>query len=277
MTMNFNRMPKFLFPAHFRAFWSFVLLFLLLGAADGGCRRKGGRDAVQPAGEPRSADFLLTQLHRNEMGDIRTFSARADIFAEGNGESVNANANILWIRDSVLWLNVRKFGIEALRALVTRDSVFVLDRLNDTYSAQGLDALQRDYGLPGGFALLEHLVLGTAWLPPDAQWQAGVEDGLHRLAGANGRFTADYRVEEAGWRLRHVSFLEKKDARALNLDFEHFKKLAGAPAGFPYLRRITAYSPEGGAMRLEIELSDVQINIPKAYRFEIPGHYQKVD
>lgn len=275
--MNFDHMPKLLFFSPLTMFWALSLPLFLLGAADGGCRRQSPSEVVRPAGEPRSAVFLLEKLHRNEMAGVNTFSARADIFASGNGESVNANANILWIRDSVLWLNVRKFGIEAIRALVTRDSVFVLDRLNDTYTAQGLDALQRAYGLPGGFGLLEHLVLGTAWLPSDASWQAGVQDGLHRLAGANGRFTADYRVEESGWRLRHVSFLEKMDARSLNLDFERFKKLDGAPAGFPYLRRIAAYSPEGGALQLELEFSDVQINVPKAYRFEIPAHYEKVD
>lgn len=270
--MKFNRMPKYLFSPLGLLF----MLLLHLSAADSGCHRKGGKDTIQPATEARSADFLQLQLRKNDASDIRYFSAKATVFASGDMDQVSANANIIWIKDSVLWLNVKKFGIEAIRALVTRDSVFILDRLNDTYSAQGLESLERTYGLPGGFDLLQHLILGTAWLPEDAEWKTGLQEGMHQLTGANSRLTADYRLEENSWRLRHASFLEKRDSRALNLDFEQFKKLTGTPAGFPYLRHIEAYSPESGSLQLEIELSDVEINVPKSYRFEIPSHYQRL-
>ena len=84
------------------------------------------------------------------------------------------------------------------------------------------------------------------------------------------------RIEENGWRLRHASYLEKREPRSLHLDFEQFKKLSGTPSGFPYFRRIAAYSPESGSLQLEIELSDVEINVPKPFRFEIPAHYQRL-
>lgn len=252
------------------------LLLCSIAASDSGCHRKGHHDSIQPATEARSSDFLLTQLRKKETPEVRYFSAKATIFASGDIDAVSANANIIWIKDSVLWLNVRKFGIEAIRALATRDSVFILDRINNTYTAEGLESLERTYGLPGGFELLQHLLMGTAWLPTDAEWKAGLDEGLHQLSGANNRLTADYRIEENGWRLRHASYLEKRDSRALSLDFEQFKKLAGTPAGFPYLRHISAFSPESGSLQLEIELSDVEINVPKSYRFEIPSHYQRL-
>ncbi|MBL7803690.1 MAG: DUF4292 domain-containing protein [Saprospiraceae bacterium] len=261
-------------PLHYPAL---LLLCLLLGsAADNGCRRHRSDD-VKPATENRPSDYLLAQLQKNTRSEVRYFSAQAKIFATGDVDPISANANIIWIKDSVLWLNVRKFGIEAVRALVTRDSVFILDRLNDTYTAQGLESLQRNYGLPGGFDLLGNLLMGSAWVPADAgQWQSGLDDGLHRLSGSNNRLTANYHLEENGWRLRHAAFLDKRDARALSLDFEQFKKLSGTPAAFPYFRRIAAYSPESGMLQLEIELSDVQINVPKPFRFEIPAHYQRL-
>ncbi len=251
-------------------------VLFLFSAADSGCRGKSG-DHIRPATEKRSSEYVITQLRKNTPGNVRYFSAHAKIFASGDLDPINANANIIWVKDSVLWLNVKKFGIEAVRALVTRDSVFVLDRLNDTYTAQGLESLERTYGLPGGFELIGHLLLGSTWLPDDAdEWQSGIQDGLHRLTGANSRLTADYRIEENGWRLRHASYLERRESRTLHLDFEQFKKLAGTPSGFPYFRRIAAYSPESGSLQLEIELSDVEINVPKPFRFEIPAHYQRL-
>lgn len=259
-------------------FCLFILLFTGLSARDSGCRSKSRGDNIRPATTARSADFLQKQLKKTAFDEINTFSAKAKIFASGEGDAVAANANLIWLRDSALWLNVRKFGLEAVRALVTRDSVFVIDRLNHTYTARGLESLERDYGLPGGFDLIGHLLMGTAWMPPGAEvWQSGIDGGLHRLTGSNNRFSADYRIEEGEWQLRRASYLEKLEHRTLALDFEQFKKPAGAPARFPYFRRIAAYSPETGSLQLEIELSDVEINVPKSYRFEIPGHYERVD
>jgi hypothetical protein len=58
--------------------------------------------------------------------------------------------------------------------------------------------------------------------------------------------------------------------------FGNYKKteLAG---WFPYLRTLEASSPETGEMRLSIELNEVEFNVPKSIRFEIPAHYEKVD
>ena len=253
-----------------------ISALFFVSATDSGCRRNSG-DTFRPATESRSSEYVLGQIRKNTPGNVRYFSAHAKIFASGDLDPVTANANIIWVKDSVLWLNVKKFGIEAVRALVTRDSVFVLDRLNDTYTARGLESLERNYGLPGGFELPGCLLMGSTWLPDDAtNWQSGIQDGLHRLTGANSRLSADDRIEENGWRLRHASYLEKREPRSLHLDFEQFKKLSGTPSGFPYFRRIAAYSPESGSLQLEIELSDVEINVPKPFRFEIPAHYQRL-
>lgn len=250
--------------------------FLCLSAKETGCRRKGAEGPAQPATETRSADFLVQKLKGRDVSDIRTLSARAEIFAEGEGQSVAANANIIWIRDSVLWVNVKKLGIEAARALITKDSVYLINRLDKTYSVRGLESLQRQYNLPEGFPLLQHAVLASAWFFPDISLQSDIKEDLHRLSGSNGRSGAEYRVEEGSFVLRSESFVQQRDTRVVTLGFNQYKKLPGAGV-FPYLRSIEAYSPETGALRLELELSDVEVNIPKNYRFEIPAHYERIE
>ena len=41
---------------------------------------------------------------------------------EQDGSTVSATANLIWLRDSVVWINVKKFGIEGARALLTPDA-----------------------------------------------------------------------------------------------------------------------------------------------------------
>lgn len=254
---------------------NYALLFLItISAQQSSCRRHMPSETLVAATQPQSAAFLINQLDQQRSYKIQTLSARATIYAENEGMAVEAYANLIWIRDSVLWLNVKKLGIEAARALITRDSVFIINRLEKTYSAQSIDALQREYSLPEGFDLLQQLIVGSAWRPSELELQADIKDSLHRLSGSNAQFTADYRLEEGSYVLRREMFLQKRDARLLHVEFGRFDKLAGAGI-FPYLRRIEVFSPESGTLRLELQLSDVKINEPKSYRFEIPSHYKR--
>jgi len=259
-----------------RRFVYIFLLLVFLSAKDTGCGRSIPAKPARPATETRSADFLVHKLSSRDMSGIQSLSAKARIYAEGEGQSINANANIIWIRDSVLWVNVKKLGIEAARALVTRDSVYLINRLDKTYSVKGLESLKRQYSLPDGFPLLQQAVLASAWFFPDIQLKSDVRDDLHRLSGANEGHGVEYRLEEGSYALRAETFVQPRDARTVTLGFGGYKRLPGVGM-FPYLRSIEAYSPETGALKLELELSDVDIDAPGNYRFEIPEHYEKIE
>jgi len=254
----------------------FVAALALLSAKETGCRKSPSFGETRPATETRSTTFLKKKLRNHEHSNLNFVNAQAKVFMEGNGQSIGATANIIWIRDSVMWLNIKKFGLEAARALVTRDSVFVLNRLEKSYSVRGLESLQRQYSLPAGFDLVQSLLLATPWFFPDISLESDIKDGLHRLYGSNGRFSTDYRMEEEAFWLRQEIFLQPRDTRAMSVQFENYKKteLAG---WFPYLRTVEASSPESGDLRLSIELNEVEFNVPKSFRFEIPKHYKLVE
>lgn len=258
-------------------FAGYACLFLLgLSAQQTSCKRKTASEAIAPATAARPASFLLQQLSRNRADNVQSFTARANIYAENEGMAVEAVANLVWIRDSLLWLNVKKLGIEAARALITRDSVFIINRLDKTYQQTSIASLQHQYNLPEGFLLLEHLLLGTAWIPQGIELQADIQDSLHRLSGGNALLTVDYRLEEGNFALRRELFLQKRDARLLSAQFSQFGRLSGMGA-FPYLRQIEWYSPESGAARLDIQFSEISLNKTTPFRFDIPSHYQRVE
>jgi hypothetical protein len=254
----------------------FTLIFLS-SAQESGCKRKGGGiTAAKPASSVRSPEYLQKQMRRRNMGDVRNMTARADIFAEGNGDNITANAQIIWVRDSVLFVNVKKFGLEAIRAMIRPDSAFILNRLDKTYIAEDLESLQRRFSLPEGFPLLQEVLLASAYFLPDLKLKSDIREDLHRLSGANGQYSSEYRIEEGSYFLRYETFIRQKDASLISLSFDSYKKTEEAGA-FPYLRRIEAFSPETGAMRLQIKFDHVAFNVQPKFRFEIPDHYKRVE
>jgi hypothetical protein len=250
-----------------------VLLTATAASSDGCSGKTGTKGVFRPATKTRPANDLTSKLIAGEHTDVYALAAKAKIYTESNAGTISATANMIWLRDSVLWINVRKFGVEAVRALITPDSMFIIYRLEQQYTAKSLAALEKQYSLPEGFPLLQHLLLASAWISPEVQFQADIRDSLHRLSGANHRYALDYRVEEGTFLLRKALFFQPQEARSLALDFERYGKLSGI-GQFPYLRRIEAYSPEDGQMRLDIEFTEIEINVPRPYRFEIPEHYR---
>lgn len=254
----------------------FAAFFLLFAAQETGCRKRTLLEGPNAATETRSPSYLKKKLRSHDRSNVTSAQAQAKIFMEGDGQSLGATANIIWVRDSAMWLNIKKLGFEVARALVTPDSVFVINRLEKTYSVKALESLQRQYSLPAGFELVQSLLLASPWFFPDMELETDVKDGYHRLAGSNGRFAADYRIEESAFWLRQEIFLQPREARTVSAKFDNYKKTALA-GWFPYLRTVEAFSPETGNLRLSIELNDVEFNVPKRFRFEIPKHYERMD
>ena len=96
-------------------------------------------------------------------------TANMSIQAEGNGQSFNDLNGQLRIRhDSLVWLNVTAtMGVEVLRAKVSNDSVWLINRLEKTYLAEPLDTLSTQLGMPLSLPLLQTLLLdNNQGIPP---------------------------------------------------------------------------------------------------------------
>ncbi len=251
----------------------FVSLAFFLSACGAG---RPGDSPGRVATEPRTAQFLIKKLQARNMETVRRMSAQTRIYVEGDGQSMSANGNIVWVRDSAIWLNVKKFGLEAARVLVTPDSVFVINRLRKTWYGRSIESLQAEYQLPGGFDLLQDFMLGRAWIDKGMEVQSDIEDGFHRLTGSNGAVAADYRIEEGSFLLKSESFLQPRTARNVRFSFDNYQKTK--PAGlYPLLRSIQAFSPETSDVQFELEFLHVEFNTPAPFRFEIPAAYQRAE
>lgn len=253
------------------------LLFVTLAIIFSACGTGRMDDAAgKVATEPRTAQFLVKKLQGRNLDAVKRMSAQTRIYVEGDGQSMSANGNIVWVRDSAIWLNVKKFGLEAARVLVTPDSVFMINRLQKTWNSRSLESLQSEYQLPGGFDLLQDFLLGRAWMDKEMELKSDIDEGLHRLAGSNGVVAADYRIEEGSFLLKSESFLQPRTARNVRFSFENYQKTKYAGL-YPLIRTIQAFSPETKDVQFELEFLNVDFNSPAPYRFEIPATYQRTE
>ena len=126
-----------------------ALLGLVLVASSCASRKK----TVAPT-QPQAFEWLTSNL---------------DIQAEGNGMTFDDLSGQLRIRkDSIVWLSVTAtMGMEVLRAKVSNDSVWIVNRLEKTYLAEPLDTVSAQLGMPLSLPLVQTLLLdNNEGLPP---------------------------------------------------------------------------------------------------------------
>src|SRR5688500_13267735 len=150
-------------------FGAFVLLILLLSS----CRSTRPIQTAISKKDTSAASVLKNdsiqfiqntwqQITANHL-NFQTFSAKVNIdYSGSDGKKYDVNANLRMYKDSAIWISANAvLGIEAIRVLVTRDSVKFLDKLNKTYTARSVDYLQEVTALPLNLAILQDLLIGN--------------------------------------------------------------------------------------------------------------------
>ncbi len=92
-----------------------------------------------------------------------TFAAKIEIdYEDAEGKKNNVNAHIRMYKDSVIWISVTGLlGIEGLRALITKDSVRLLDKQNKIYIGRSVTYLRDVAALPLDLSSLQDLLMGN--------------------------------------------------------------------------------------------------------------------
>lgn len=129
--------------------FTIVFLVLLLAATSCASRKK----TVKPT-PPQTFEWLTSNL---------------DIQAEGNGMAFDDLSGQLRMRnDSLVWLSVTAtMGVEVLRAKVSNDSIWMVNRLEKTYLAEPLDSVAVQIGIPISLPWIQTLLLdNNEGLPP---------------------------------------------------------------------------------------------------------------
>jgi hypothetical protein len=249
-----------------------LLLFLiLLTASSCGIFRKTAAEGALPE---RNAKFLLKKMAQQQV-NADWFSSRAKISYEDDEFAVSASANIRMRKDSVIWANLKKLNIEAGRALIRPDSFFVIDRINRQVARQPVSEIANMLQLPASFELLQTILLGNPFFFT-TDLQVGIEGPNYSLSGEDKRFSTTYLLDGRDFLLKKIAVAEKGTGRTVEMELSQYGPL-DKKQKFSYIRTLRMDSPETGPLRVEIEFSKVEVNIPKNIEFEIPSRYTEIN
>ena len=101
---------------------------------------------------------------RNNYIDFNTFSAKIKLqYEDSKGKQPDVNAFLRMRKDSIIWVSINAtfLNFEAFRVLISKDSIFILDKLDKQYSTHSLKYLEEVAHIPLDFKTLQNIIIGN--------------------------------------------------------------------------------------------------------------------
>lgn len=250
----------------------FIFFLLLPIIVLTSCKRPAA-SSVSEASENEVRNFIVQET------DFTYFSSKAKLNYKDEVNNLKANVNIRIKKDSVIWISVNAAaGIEAFRCLITQDSIHILDRLKNEYSALDFKGLSEKLNTTLNYKMIQAMVLGNLMIPKTNEDKLRKSDTVYyHLMQKNGDLDIDNHVKIATMKVEMVEIRQPEDSNQLIIKYFNFVPLGNY--SFPSKNEILLSHKEGTAYQntnIDIEHSkpecpDKELNFP----FNVPDRFKR--
>jgi hypothetical protein len=212
--------------------------------------------------------------------DFTYLTAKSKLSFKSKTQDIsNASLSIRVRKDSLIWISISKIGIEAVRALITRDSVTLMDRLERQYAVYDFPSLSRQFNFEMNYDLLQALIVGNLPLPKRPAQKIKNERDYLLLRQNAGKVLVENYIGEEDRKLKRLMVTEQPTRNALRLDYEDFQTLNNFV--FPYSSLVTldyTSQTDGQFYQTLIQVKHNKVELVEknpGFPFTIPTKYLK--
>lgn len=249
------------------------LFFVILGSIIilSACKTK----KVIPAGPaPVYEDSEIIQALEDRNVSWEWLISKAGINIDSPAEKVGGTMYLRMKRDSVIWVMVKKFGVEAARAQITPDSFQIVYRLDRSYDEGRIEDLMYHYKLDLAFEDMQQMMFGNVMLPDEEYTKVKQGDREHLISGPSGDLKLTYSLDPYQLLLQRILINDSKN-RDVDIEYLDYREVEGF-GNIAYERRYILPYSETEKASLQLEFKDFEINKPRAIKFSIPSHYERL-
>lgn len=263
-----------------------ILLFALILSPVVLTSCKLNRAAVETAPEPLTDSAIAENPQVNEFDFVNlSCNFNAEYIADSAQQTFSGTIRIL--KDSIIWVSVRKMGIEGMRLLIRPDSVFYINRLDKSYIASDFSAIEKLFDINLNYYILESLLTGND-LNNYNKVQADVikhitndkELTIERLMAINPDDTLAtgqklyqrMKIDRKSMKITEMTYKQYQDKRSVVATYNVFEELPKGIIPYSLNYMVTTQTVTG------IKLSVNKWNVDKEglkFPFSIPSTYTK--
>jgi hypothetical protein len=246
---------------------------LLLAAS---CGKKSVPQATQPLPKP----MPVARIQIAKPLEYTTFNAKTKIQFESGTDKMGSAMSLRMQKGKVIWVSVTPaLGIEAVRAKVTPDSIYMVNRIEKTYIAEPIEFLKKKFNVQADFATLQALLAGNQ--PFDSTVAGKVlppQDPHYHTRQEKGSLRADNFIDMSNGKLRKVQLEDTVARNSLSVSYSDYAALDNFV--FPYasiflVQQQSTTPPKSAVLTInynKVTLSEPDLTFP----FSVPEGYQRI-
>jgi hypothetical protein len=267
----------------------FAIFFFLLSIFFFSCKTSrhinkalGSKDTTAILNTHKSVDdsiaFVnktLDELKGNHI-NFNTFNAKIKVeYEDGKGKQPDVTAIVRIVKDSAIWISLTAtiLNFEVYRMLITKDSVFLMDKREKEVTFRSIDYLQEVSQIPFDFYTLQDLLVGNP-IFMDSNIVASRRTETRTLLTIVGKYFKHLLTLSADKSLLLHSKLDDIDiarSRTADITYDDFEEKNGVV--FSTYREIIV--SEKNKLDIRMNYKQYEFNKNVSVAFSIPKNYKK--
>ena len=190
--------------------------------------------------------------------------------------SISSSATVRMKQDSVIWVSLAPaLGIEMARALITRDTLLLLDKMNKEVLTYNFDLLSKQLNFPVTFDLVQAAILGNLPRPATAADFVSRGPEVTTVTQDWGRIEVANTIANGTMKVSQIHARELGTPNQMMVTYDEFKTITDflfAHNGLISLQ----YLQGGQPTETTIEISHNRVDVseePLDFPFSIPDRY----
>ena len=217
---------------------------------------------------------LVTEIHSRQM-NFKTFSAKIKVDYEDSKSKQALTAYVRIIKDSTIWISgyATVFNIEAFRALITKDSVIVIDKINKEVLYRSIDYLTEVSEIPFDFKTLQDLLIGNPIFFNDSVVSYKETESKILLATIGEKFKHLLTLTKPDRLLTHSKLDDLNISRNRTADITYGEFENKNSVNFSTYREITV--SEKNKLDIQLNYKQYEFNKDLQMNFNIPKNFKR--
>ncbi len=214
-------------------------------------------------------------MQKNEIA-FKTFSAKIKLDIEDSrGKQPDIVATLRMIKDSAIWLslNATFLNIEVYRALITRDSVILMNKQDKEVQYRTLDYLQEVTQIPFDFKTMQNMLIGNPVFFDSAIASFKTDDKSFMATSVGASFKTLVTLALSSGLMQYIKLDDVDISRNRTASMSYDDYVANADRMFSTRRQITI--SEKNKLEIKMNFKQFEFNKELSVNFSVPKNYKK--
>lgn len=230
----------------------------------------------------KSVSTKKKQHAKNEIAENQDFDylkVKSKVNYENGEQQLNGKAHIRLEKDKRLWVSLTPgLGIEAARCLITKDSLFLMDKINNKYKAEALSQISEKLHFDINFNTIQAFFLGNLPFEQNMEQSLDSVNGslvLNHSAGGSSAYKVF--VNQENRKIEKINVINHINKAQINASYNTFKQVK--KLNVPYSNKIKlTFTERNNQKHINLNFDHKEVEIeknPLSFPFNVPDSYKE--